>query len=76
MKRISMVFEKEIPKNELEKLGLVISYDGINAVLEIAKDKVSLITSHLLNHYPVADLTIEEPQIEDIISEIFSSQKV
>lgn len=76
LKRISMVFEKEIPKIELEKLGLVISHDGTNAVLEIAKEKVPSTTSYILSHYPVADLTIEEPQIEEIISAIFSSQKV
>ena len=76
LKRISVVFEKEIPKNELEKQGVVISHDGIHAVIETTKENVPNITSYVLSHYPVIDLTIEEPQIEEIISTIFSTQKV
>jgi len=75
-KRISVIFEKEVPKNELEKLGTVLSHTGLNAEIEIPKEKAPHVTSHLLSHYPVIDLTIEEPQIEEIISTIFSSQKV
>ncbi len=76
LKRISVVFGKEIPKKELEKLGIIISHDGINTVIEIAKEKAPEMTSHLLSHFPVEDLTVEEPQIEEIISTIFSSEKV
>jgi len=76
LKRVSVVFEKAIPKHELEKYGVILSHDGINAVIEIPKDKASSTTAHLLSSYPVADLMIEEPAIEEIISTIFSSEKV
>ena len=76
LKKISVVFEKEVPKNELEKLGVIISYDRMNAVIEIQKEKAPETTSYLLSHYPVEDLTIEEPQIEEIISTIFSTEKI
>ena len=76
LKRISVVFEKEIPTMELEKWGSIISHEGMSVVLEISKEKAPSVASHLLSTYPVADLTIEEPQIEEIISTIFSSQSV
>lgn len=76
LKRISVVFEKEVSKKELEKLGVIISHDSMNAVIEIQKEKAPETTSYILSHYPVEDLTIEEPQIEEIISTIFSSEKV
>lgn len=76
LKRISIVFEKEISRPELEKQGSLISYDGHNAVIEIKKERAPEVASFILSHYPVADLTIEEPQIEEIISTIFSSEKV
>ncbi|MCX6717048.1 MAG: ABC transporter, partial [Candidatus Taylorbacteria bacterium] len=76
LKRISVVFEKVIPRSALGKQGKIISYDGHNAEIEIPKDKASLTTSYLLSHFPVVDLTIEEPQIEEIISTIFSSSSV
>ncbi len=76
LKRISVAFEKEIPRSELEKHGSIISYDGINCIIEIAKEKAPSTASYLLSTFPVVDLTIEEPQIEEIISTIFSSEKV
>jgi ABC-2 type transport system ATP-binding protein len=76
MKRISVAFEKEIPRDELEKQGKVILHDTINVVIEVRREKAPDIASYLLSHYPVVDLTIEEPQIEEIIGTIFSSQHV
>lgn len=76
MKRISVVFEREIPLIELEKHGAVIVYEGPKVVLEIDRENAPSTASYLLTHFPVADLTIEEPQIEEIIGKIFSSQKV
>ncbi|MFH0773132.1 MAG: ATP-binding cassette domain-containing protein [bacterium] len=75
-RRISIVFEKEVSRSELEKHGSLISYDGYNAVMEIPKDTAPSAAAFLLSHYPVADLTIEEPQIEEIISTIFSSSSI
>lgn len=76
LKRISVAFEKEVLRAELLQHGSLISYDSHNAVIEIPRDKAAEVASFILSHYPVADLTIEEPQIEEIISTIFSSEKV
>lgn len=76
MKRISVIFESEIPKSELARHGLVLSHEGANVVLEIAREKAPDVAAYLLSHYPVVDLTIEEPQIEEIIGTIFAAEKV
>ena len=76
LKRISVVFEKEVSRSELEKVGTIMSYDALNVVIEVSKDQAPTAASYLLSHFPVADLTIEEPQIEEIISTIFAEQKV
>jgi ABC-2 type transport system ATP-binding protein len=76
LKRVSVVFEKEVPRIELEKHGVVVLYEGPKVVLEVDREKAPSTASYLLTHFPVADLTIEEPQIEEIIGMIFSSQKV
>lgn len=75
-KRISVVFEKPISKVELEKLGKVLTLQGQDVTLEVSKDQVASVAGHILSHYPVIDLTIEEPQIEEIISDIFSSSTI
>lgn len=76
LKRILVVFEKPIIRSELEKQGKIISVEGQNATIEVSKDKIASATGYILSHYPVIDLTIEEPQIEEIISAIFSSSNV
>lgn len=76
MKRISVVFEKEIPVSELARHGAVLSHEGAKIIIEITRDKAPDTAAYLLSHYPVIDLSIEEPQIEEIIGTIFSSQKV
>ena len=76
LKRITIIFEKEIPRSELTKFGNIISHDGMNMVIEIPKENAPETTSFILSHYPVEDLTVEEPAIEEIISTIFSSQHI
>jgi len=76
LKKIIVIFEKLIPSDELSKKGKLLSMDGTNATIEVNKDQVATVTGYILSHYPVIDLTIEEPQIEEIISTIFSTQKV
>jgi len=76
LKKIIVIFEKPIPSDELSKKGKLLSMDGTNATIEVNKDQVAAVTGYILSHYPVIDLTIEEPQIEEIIGTIFSTQKV
>jgi ABC-2 type transport system ATP-binding protein len=76
LKRISVVFERPIEKFEIEKQGKLVSIEGQNATIEVSKDQVASVAGYILSHYPVIDLTIEEPQIEEIISGIFSSSTV
>lgn len=76
LKRISVVFEKPVKREELEKIGKIVSLEGQNATIELQKDQIATAAGAILSHYSVIDLTIEEPQIEEIISTIFSSQKV
>jgi ABC-2 type transport system ATP-binding protein len=76
LKRISVVFEQPVAREALEKIGKVVAVEGQNVTLETTKEHVAFVAGQLLSHYPVIDLTIEEPQIEEVISGIFSSAKV
>jgi len=76
LKRISIVFETAIEKEKLEKKGKIVAMEGQSVTLEVAKEHVAEVVGYILSHYSVIDLTVVEPQIEEIISTIFSSQKV
>ncbi len=75
VKVIKVDFEKEVALEKIKELGIVKRSAKKFAEIHIKKEKVSEITTKLLSGFGVADLTIEDPAIEDIIREIFSIQR-
>ena len=62
-----------INEEDLKEFGILEEFSGIHAKLQIKKKEVSDKASRLLSKFNVADLTIEDPAIEDIVREIFSN---
>ncbi len=73
-KLISVVFNKKVTKRELKKIGRVKEFNYPRASLVVKKEVASLAASELLKSFPVEDLNIEEPPIEDIIRELFTGK--
>ncbi|HZE87309.1 MAG TPA: AAA family ATPase, partial [Methylomirabilota bacterium] len=74
-KTISVVFEKEIERSKFEKLGKVIGVEGTKVLLSVPREASSKVAAKLLDTFTVEDLNIEEPNIEDIIHDVFSHHK-
>lgn len=72
IKVIKVDFENNIKLEELKKIGKVEEYFGNTAKIEVNKSEVAKKASKLLSEFKIADLTIEDPAIEDIIRGIFS----
>lgn len=75
-KIISAVLAKEIDVKKLEKVGQVKEYAFPKVVFSIKREAASLAAAELLQHFPVADLNIEEVPIEEIIGEVFTGKDV
>jgi len=74
-KLISMVFgDEKVTRKELEKIGTVKEFELPKAVLSVKRDKASQAAAKLLQDFNIADLNIEESQIEDIIREVFTGK--
>lgn len=71
-KVLNLVFEDEVPKPTLAKFGKVITWDKSFAKIEVARNQIVETTQKLLQDHPVADISIEEPSIEEIIRKIFT----
>lgn len=71
-KIISIVFEKDVEREKLSKLGIIKEFDLPKAVLSVKRENANDVTEKLLKDFPVLDLNIEEPDIEDIIRNVFS----
>lgn len=73
-KFLSIVFEKEVSREKLEKLGKVKEYDFPKVTLVVKRDDTKKVAAKLLEEFPVDDINIEEPDIEDIIRDVFSKE--
>jgi len=75
-KIISVIFSKDVDPKKLEQIGEVRSYSFPKAVFAVKRGAVSVAAAELLQHYPIADLNIEEVPIEDVIREVFTGKDV
>ena len=57
---------------DLSAYGEVISSDDEKVTLRVARADAPEVTTRLLRDLPVADLTIEDPPIEDVIERVFA----
>ena len=60
---------------DLSAYGEILSADDERVVLRVSKADAPEVTTRLLRDLPVADLTIEDPPIEDVIERVFASGK-
>jgi ABC-2 type transport system ATP-binding protein len=64
------------PGADLTLYGQVVQSEGSRVVLRVPKAEASRVTARLLADLPVADLTIEEPPIDDVIEQVFAQEAV
>jgi ABC-2 type transport system ATP-binding protein len=57
---------------DLSAYGEVMSVDDDRVMLRVARTDAPEVTTRLLRDLPVADLTIEDPPIEDVIEHVFA----
>jgi ABC-2 type transport system ATP-binding protein len=75
-KVLTVDFTKDIDQKKIKNLGEVMSYAGRRVVISVPKEKIAHATEKLFKDFAVEDLTVEEPDIEDIIRELFAQKKV
>lgn len=75
-KYLTIIFEKDIDPKKLSEIGEIKQYQFPNAVISVARDKSNSAAAHLLEKFPVADLNIEEAEIEDIIRKVFKGKEL
>jgi ABC-2 type transport system ATP-binding protein len=74
-KRVAIRFSVPIERAQLDKLGTVVSCDAAHAVFSVPAAKVNVVVRDALATLPAIDLTIEDPPLEEVMREIFSTQR-
>jgi ABC-2 type transport system ATP-binding protein len=67
-------FERPVSPAALAPIGEVAAHEPLKATLHVPRQEVSARAAQLLSSFPTADLTIEEPEIDDIIRQVFAGQ--
>jgi len=74
-KLITIVFSKNnVTREDVEKLGEIKEFEAPKAVISVKRASAPRIAARILEDFSVADINLEEPQIEDIIREVFTGK--
>lgn len=57
---------------DLTQVGNVVENENGQARIQVPRDAVAQCSAALLQKFPVADLSIEEPQLDDIVHDLFT----
>ncbi|MFH1840913.1 MAG: ABC transporter ATP-binding protein [Candidatus Shapirobacteria bacterium] len=73
-KMLLVTFAKPVEREALKEIGEVQKLNFPRAEIKVRRDLAPLAAAQLLQKFPVADLNIEEPPIEEIIRELFTGK--
>ena len=71
-KRVVLRLAKPVERADLEALGKIIAHDAGSATLQVAQTEINAVVGRALDVLPVTDLTVENPPLEEVMSELFS----
>ena len=72
-KRLRLIFAEVVQRADVERFGACEAFDGLSATLEVPRGETTQVAAAVLTHLPVADISIEDMEAEEIIREIFTS---
>ena len=73
-KNVRIVTSRPIRLAELAPFGEIKSLDTLEATLVVPRDRTSAVAAELFKALPIEDVTIEDPEVEEIISRIFTEK--
>ena len=75
-KKIVVYFEKEVARSDAERFGKLKSFNSLEAVFDVERQKMKEIASAIItSDLPVKDIDITEEDIESIIRNIFTKKR-
>ena len=75
-KMVRLVFGQEFDQRKLAEMAEVTEYNFPQAVVKVDRERAAAVAAKILQEFPVADVTIEEPPIEAIIRSLYEDPKI
>lgn len=73
-KLIKVLFEREVDLRSLAQVGKVTSFEFPRAEIKVRREVTPTAAAQILQRFPIADISIEETPIEEIVRGIFSAK--
>lgn len=74
-KLLSVILEEYVPPEKFKEIGILTDYNFPKAVIRVERSASNVAAAQILQKFPVDDLNIEEPDIEDIIRDVFTKKQ-
>lgn len=74
-RRVRLTLEKPVSSEDLIVYGRVVENEGITVALDVPRAETARAAAALLQALPVADLSIEETDVEDVLRAMFAEGK-
>ena len=71
-KRIVLTFDQPVSKSDLAPHGRVVEHADLKAAIQVKRSETTERAAILLTQFPVTDISIEEPSLENVVRELFS----
>jgi len=73
-KLVKLQFEDEAPAG-LDRFGVVVRKEGPWADIKVERSAVASVLAAILDRHAVADVSVEEPPLEEVISKVFEESE-
>jgi ABC-2 type transport system ATP-binding protein len=74
-KRLTLRFSAAVPREQLAELGSIVKYEGVECVLLVPQSAMNAAVAKALATLPVLDLNVENPPLEEVMSELFARSR-
>jgi ABC-2 type transport system ATP-binding protein len=74
-KVISLEFAEEHLPGDLARYGEVLKLDPPKARIKVQRKLVTEVLPAILHNHPIADVSVEDPPLEEVIAEMFAQQE-
>ena len=73
-KLISLKLSRPVGRDDVARFGDIVEHTEAVAKLRVSSDKVRDVVSGVLAALPIADLTVEDPPLEDVMRQLFATK--
>lgn len=73
-KFIKILFERDVKREDIEKFGRIHAYKLGECTIAVNRKDTPYVVEEILKKFEVEDINIEEPDIEDVIRDVFTKK--